>query len=47
MRSTTVYTDVTANGRPAVLFDIESHSNASVLAIEAAVKADQIGRAHV
>ena len=40
MRSTTVYTDVTANGRPAVLFDIESHSNASVLAIEAAVKAD-------
>jgi len=35
-----IYTDVTANGRPAVLFDIESHSNASVLAIEAQVKSD-------
>ncbi len=32
------YTSMTANGHPAVLLQIESHSNASVLAIASAVK---------
>ena len=34
------YTNVTSRGRPAVLFDIESHTNASTPAIAAAVQKD-------
>ena len=34
------YTRVTAQGRPAVLFDIESHTDSNILAISAAIQAD-------
>ncbi len=34
------YTSITAQGRQAVLFDVEAHSDASILAIAAALKSD-------
>ncbi len=39
------YTSITAQGRQAVLFDVEAHSNASILSIAAALKSD-LARLH-